>query len=72
MCPFQHQQNSNNEKSLSNFFLNFFSFVNILDVVYFIVLTVSHIVFMIGKAVNDKMKIYGRDHGLIAVFVWMD
>jgi hypothetical protein len=35
-------------------------------VVYFIVLTVSHIVFMIEKAVNDKMEIFGRDHGLIA------
>jgi len=35
-------------------------------VVYFIVITVSHIVFMIGKAVNDKMKMFGRGHGLIA------
>ena len=56
MCPFQHQHHPNNEKSQFIFFLNFFSFVSILDVVYFIVLTVSRRVFMIGRAVNGKRK----------------
>jgi hypothetical protein len=52
------------------FLPEFFSFVSILDVVYFIVFTESHIVFMIGRAVNNKMKIFGRNHGLIAALSW--
>jgi hypothetical protein len=48
------------------FLPEFFKFVSISDVVYFIVLIVSYVAFMIGRTVNDKIKIFGMDHGLIA------
>jgi len=44
-------------KKVFIFFLNYFSFVSLLDVVYFMVLTVSHIVFMIKKERRMNTKI---------------